>query len=113
MLSAGPSPGPSRVTRARAARVGGGAPKGGLISFPRAAEVSAKCLSHLFKFYGAWLVADGPAPGRKWVLGLGASPSRGVVPPGRAQIRPWGARTPRGAQPETPLRFPWTFLEGI
>lgn len=50
----------------------GGAPKGGLISFPRAAEVSAKCLSHLFKFYGAWLVADGPRPGEEAGAGSGS-----------------------------------------
>lgn len=75
VLSAGPAPGPSGVTRP-GPRAGGakGAPKGGLISFPRAAEVSAKCLSHLFKFYGAWLVADGPRPGEEAGAGSGSLP---------------------------------------
>lgn len=75
VLSAGPAPGPSGVTRP-GPRTGGakGAPKGGLISFPRAAEVSAKCLSHLFKFYGAWLVADGPRPGEEAGAGSGSLP---------------------------------------
>lgn len=68
-------------------RGGGVAPKGGLISFPRAAEVSAKCLSHLFKFYGAWLAADGPAPGGSGA-GSGSLPRPGVAPAGRARIRP-------------------------
>lgn len=53
------------------------APEGGLISFPRAAEVSAKCLSHLFKFYGAWPVAAGLRPGRKRVPGQRGSAGRG------------------------------------
>lgn len=53
------------------------APEGGLISFPRAAEVSAKCLSHLFKFYGAWPVAAGLRPGRKRVPGRRGSAGRG------------------------------------
>lgn len=57
-----------------AARTGAGAPKGGLISFPRAAEVSAQCLSHLFKFYGAWLVAAGPRPGEEAGAGSGSLP---------------------------------------
>lgn len=63
------------------------APEGGLISFPRAAEVSAKCLSHLFKFYGAWPVAAGLRPGEE--AGAGAErlgrPRGG--PPGRARVR--------------------------
>lgn len=64
------------------------APEGGLISFPRAAEVSAKCLSHLFKFYGAWPVAAGLRPGEE--AGAGAErlrKPRGGPPPGRARVR--------------------------
>lgn len=68
--SAGPAGGPRGVTLPAA-------PEGGLISFLRAAEVSAKCLSHLFKFYGVWPVAAGLRPGRKRVPGRRGSAGRG------------------------------------
>lgn len=66
--SAGPAAWPGGVTLPAA-------PEGGLISFPRAAEVSAKCLSHLFKFYGTWPVAAGLRPGEE--AGAGAERLRG------------------------------------
>lgn len=70
VLNAGPAGGPHGVTLPAA-------PEGGLISFPRAAEVSAKCLSHLFKFYGVWPVAAGLRPGRKRVPGRRGSAGQG------------------------------------
>lgn len=100
-LRGDPGPGP-------AARAGAGAPKGGLISFPRAAEVSAQCLSHLFKFYGAWLVAAGPRPGEEAGAGSGIlhRPRGGPTRQGAGQAR--GARTLRGARPANPSMVrPW------
>lgn len=77
---------------APAARAGAGSPKGGLISFPRVAEVSAQCLSHLFKFYGAWLAAAGLRPGEE----AGA----GVWEPAAAEG--WPQQAGRGSGPGRP-----------
>lgn len=109
LLSAGPAPGPSGVTRT-GPRAGGakGAPKGGLISFPRAAEVSAKCLSHLFKFYGAWLVADGRRPGEEAGAGSGSLPRL------RGSSRRQGADQTRDTRAcDPPLVFPSLPARGL
>lgn len=94
--SAGPAGGPRGVTLPAA-------PEGGLISFPRAAEVSAKCLSHLFKFYGVWPVAAGLRPGRKRVPGRRGSAGRGwPARQGAGQERvpsPQGCLDPRAGLP--------------
>lgn len=112
MLRRGPHLDPAGQPGARAARAGPGSPKGGLISFPRAAEVSAQCLSHLFKFYGAWLVAAGPRPGEEAGAGSGSlpRPRGGPRTQGAGQAR--GAQTLRGTRPATPLWFPGTFQDG-
>lgn len=47
VVKRGAAPGPSGVTSGGAEQAGAGAPKGGLISFPRTAEVSAVSLSPL------------------------------------------------------------------
>lgn len=92
-----PAAGPRGVTLSAA-------PEGGLISFPRAAEVSAKCLSHLFKFYGAWPVAAGLRPGEEagaWVERL-RRPRGGPTRQGVGQARvpgPPGCLDPKAGLP--------------
>lgn len=94
--SSGPAAGPRGVTLPAA-------PEGGLISFPHDAEVSAKCLSHLFKFYGAWPVAAGLGPGEE--AGAGAErlrrPRGGPARQGAGQARVPGP--PRCLDPKAGL----------
>lgn len=102
----GPHLDPAGRPGARAARAGAGSPKGGLISFPRAAEVSAQCLSHLFKFYGAWLAAAGLRPGEEAGAGSGSlpRPRGGPSRQGAGQAR--GAQTLQG-RPACEPPAPW------
>ena len=113
VLSAGPAPGPSRMTRARAARVGGAPRREALFHFPALLRFlrSVSLTSLNFTALGLW-PTDPPRGGSGcWVWA--PPPAEGWPHQAGRRSGPGGARTLQGAQPATPLWFPWAFLQGI